>query len=134
MVALLFILTIIGLIYGIGGNIANKYSKVRSEEFERARAAGNVRNQRGPSVYDFKFTKGISTISTFAFVSFIVFWTFIVKIDGQSVGVITTPSGVKTEAYHTGWHFILPWWEVHNMDKTVWVYTCAKSKKEGEKN
>jgi regulator of protease activity HflC (stomatin/prohibitin superfamily) len=133
MVALLFILTIIGLIYGIGGNIANKYSKARSEEFERARAAGNVRNQRGPTVYDFKLTKGISILSTMAFVLFIVFWTFIIKIDGQSVGVITTPSGVKTEAYHTGWHFLLPWWEVHNMDKTVWVYTCAKSKKEGEK-
>ena len=27
----------------------------------------------------------------------------------------------------------MPWWDVHKMDKTVWVYTCAKGVKEGQK-
>lgn len=57
----------------------------------------------------------------------------IVRIGAQEVGVVVTPGGVRNEEIHTGWHIIMPWCDVHKMDKTVWVYTCAQSSKEGNK-
>lgn len=66
-------------------------------------------------------------------VSLIFILSLIVKIDAQSVGVVTTPNGVREDALNTGWHIILPWNDVHIMDKTVWVYTCADSPEEGNK-
>lgn len=59
--------------------------------------------------------------------------TSIVLIGPQDVGVIVTPRGVVNEELHTGWHFIMPWNDVHFMDKTVWVYTCAQASDEGAK-
>lgn len=57
--------------------------------------------------------------------------SLIVLIDAQQVGVLVTPSGVVDEELHTGWHMVAPWNEVHKMDKTVWVYTCAHATNEG---
>lgn len=57
----------------------------------------------------------------------------IVTIGAQDVGVVITPAGVVDEELHTGWHLIMPWNDIKIMDKTVWVYTCAHSAKEGEK-
>jgi regulator of protease activity HflC (stomatin/prohibitin superfamily) len=57
----------------------------------------------------------------------------IVKVEGQDAGVMVTPSGVSDGELHTGWHIVMPWNTVHMMDKTVWVYTCAHSAKEGNK-
>lgn len=57
----------------------------------------------------------------------------IVRIDAQQVGVVVKPSGVQDEEIHTGWHIIAPWNDVHKMDKTVWVYTCAFQNDEGNK-
>jgi len=57
----------------------------------------------------------------------------IVKIGPQDVGVLVTPRGVDDEELHTGWHIIAPWNDVHTMDKTVWVYTCADASQEGAK-
>ena len=57
--------------------------------------------------------------------------SLIVLIDAQQVGVLVTPSGVVDEELHTGWHVVAPWNDVHKMDKTVWVYTCAHSTNEG---
>ena len=59
--------------------------------------------------------------------------SLITRIDGQNVGVVTTPNGVRNEPLHTGWHVVAPWNSIHMMDKTVWVYTCANSAKEGQK-
>ena len=59
--------------------------------------------------------------------------SFIVKIGAQDVGVKVTPRGVSDEELQTGWHIVAPWNDVHKMDKTVWVYTCAYSTKEGNK-
>ena len=59
--------------------------------------------------------------------------SLIVKVGPQQVGVLVTPSGVDDEELHTGWHVIMPWNQVHRMDKTVWVYTCADAKNEGAK-
>lgn len=65
--------------------------------------------------------------------SLVVLLSLIVLIDAQQVGVLVTPSGVKDGELHTGWHFVSPWNDVHKMDKTVWVYTCANSTNEGAK-
>jgi regulator of protease activity HflC (stomatin/prohibitin superfamily) len=63
----------------------------------------------------------------------IVFLSLIVKIGPQDVGVVVTPTGVSEEELHTGWHLVAPWCDVHKMDKTVWVYTCANATNEGAK-
>lgn len=63
----------------------------------------------------------------------IVLSSTIVKIGGQDAGVLVTPKGVSSEVLHTGWHFVAPWNDLHKMDKTVWVYTCSNSTKEGSK-
>ncbi len=59
--------------------------------------------------------------------------SLIVKVDAQQVGVKVTPTGVDTEELLTGWHIVAPWSTVYNMDKTVWVYTCADAANEGAK-
>ncbi|HRX32215.1 MAG: prohibitin family protein [Bacteroidales bacterium] len=64
---------------------------------------------------------------------FIAILSLIVMVGPQEVGVITTPRGVLENPIHTGWHIIAPWNDVHFMDKTVWVYTCANAQGEGEK-
>jgi regulator of protease activity HflC (stomatin/prohibitin superfamily) len=60
-------------------------------------------------------------------------FSIIVKVGPQDVGVVVTPKGVRSVAFHTGWHIILPWQDIHMMDKTVWVYTCANAPREGAK-
>jgi regulator of protease activity HflC (stomatin/prohibitin superfamily) len=57
----------------------------------------------------------------------------VILIDAQQVGVLIKPNGVQDEELHTGWHVVAPWNEVHKMDKTVWVYTCANATNEGTK-
>lgn len=52
--------------------------------------------------------------------------SFLTIIPAQECGVVITPGGVKQHTYYTGWHLILPWYEVQTMDKTEQVYTCAK--------
>ena len=52
--------------------------------------------------------------------------SFLTIIPAQECGVVITPSGVKQHTYYTGWHLILPWYNVQTMDKTEQVYTCAK--------
>jgi len=133
MVAILVILALFGLIYGIGGAIANKVSKMNHDDFVKAQEAGGNRDKNPPDIMNLPFTMPVTIVSGLAFVCFLAFWMFIVQIDAQSVGVITTPSGVKVEPVHTGWRLLMPWWEVHKMDKTVWVYTCAKGSGEGQK-
>lgn len=63
----------------------------------------------------------------------IILISLIIRIDPQQVGVLVRPSGVDEQELHTGWHVIAPWNEVHKMDKTVWVYTCANATSEGSK-
>lgn len=61
----------------------------------------------------------------------VILLSLVVLIDAQQVGVLVTPSGVRSEELHTGWHLVAPWNTVHKMDKTVWVYTCANATNEG---
>jgi regulator of protease activity HflC (stomatin/prohibitin superfamily) len=74
-----------------------------------------------------------SIIAFITGLSFIVITSLIILIDAQQVGVLVTPSGVVDEELHTGWHIVAPWNDVHKMDKTVWVYTCAQATNEGSK-
>ena len=63
----------------------------------------------------------------------IIVLSIVIKVGAQDVGVVTTPMGVRNEPLHTGLHILAPWNDLHYMDKTVWVYTCANSTKEGDK-
>ncbi len=63
----------------------------------------------------------------------VIIVSIIVRIDPQQVGVVVKPSGVENTELHTGWHVIAPWNDVHKMDKTVWVYTCAHDSKDGSR-
>ncbi len=77
----------------------------------------------------------VGVISSILFVLLLTFSIFIKKVDGQSVGVIVTPSGIKEQTVlTTGWNPILPWWDIYMMDKTVWVYTFTNKVNEGAKN
>ncbi len=57
----------------------------------------------------------------------------IVQIDGQRVGVVVKPGGVSENELTPGWNVVAPWNKVYEMDKTVWVYTCAHASAEGTK-
>ena len=54
----------------------------------------------------------------------VVILSLIVVVGPQEVAVVTTPSGVRSEPLHTGWHVIAPWNDIHYMDKTVWLHLC----------
>lgn len=60
--------------------------------------------------------------------------SFLTIIPAQECGVVVTPSGVKQESYKTGWHIVMPWYNVYRMDKTQQVYTCAKRNSVSEKD
>lgn len=74
-----------------------------------------------------------SKISIVLGLVFLFISSSIVKIGGQDAGVLLTPKGIDQNVLHTGWHFVMPYNNVYIMDKTVWVYTCANSTKEGAK-
>lgn len=103
------------LIYGIAGVVINKLNITTG------------RADKKPLALPF---------STYALASGIIgvlFFSMIIRIGPQDVGVLETPNGVRNEELHTGWHIVMPWNKVHIMDKTVWVYTCANSVDEGNK-
>lgn len=52
--------------------------------------------------------------------------SFLTIVPAQQCGVVVTPKGVKQETYNTGWHIIMPWYDVKFMEKTAQVYTCAR--------
>jgi regulator of protease activity HflC (stomatin/prohibitin superfamily) len=105
------------LLYGIIGLILvliNKADKNKS---------GNIPNIKLP-MYFSAFLGGLFLV---------ILMSLIILVDAQQVGVLVTPSGVRNEELHTGWHIVAPWNTVHKMDKTVWVYTCAHATNEGNK-
>lgn len=77
---------------------------------------------------------GFSTfLAVFMFTVWFLFDFVVVEIDGQDVGVVIAPGGVRETPLYPGWHLVAPWNKVYKMDKTVWVYTFAASKDEGHK-
>jgi regulator of protease activity HflC (stomatin/prohibitin superfamily) len=115
--ALLKILSFLILLYGIIGLIISFVNKSSNKS--------NVVLNR------FKLPFHILALSIGGFMFFITM--IIVRIGAQDAGVVVTPRGVNDEELHTGWHIVMPWNSVYTMDKTVWVYTCAHSSKEGSK-
>lgn len=109
--AFLKIISWIILLYGIAGLLLALTSK----------NAGKPSKVKLPA-YQAAFYGGLAIV---------ILLSFVVLIDAQQVGVLVTPSGVKDQELHTGWHVVAPWNEVHKMDKTVWVYTCANATNEG---
>lgn len=85
-------------------------------------------------VFDKPYTLPFSIVSLILGITLLIFQAMIVRIDAQQVGVLVKPNGVDDDEMNTGWHLVMPWNEVHKMDKTVWVYTCTNSKSEGSKN
>ncbi|MCB0650379.1 MAG: prohibitin family protein [Saprospiraceae bacterium] len=108
MISIFILISILLIIYSIIGLISGK--------------------RQSPINYPLIFPALIVGIILFSFSSMIV------RVDPQQVGVLVTPTGVSDEELHTGWHIVMPWNDVHKMDKTVWVYTCTNEQGEGAKD
>lgn len=80
----------------------------------------------------FPYVNQAKFLSVIFFVIFFLFAFVIVKVGGQDVGVLITPTGVSYDELKTGWHLVAPWNKVFMMDKTVWVYTFSNSRREGQ--
>lgn len=127
--AIIIFLGILLLAYGVVGIVYNFTSKIDYKEKLR-------KFQTNPRVYEEPSAPiKLKFYFTSLFIGlFIIIAGFCTTIVGaQEVGVVITPRGVEQEELHTGMHFIAPWNDIHFMDKTVWVYTCANTVKEGQK-
>jgi regulator of protease activity HflC (stomatin/prohibitin superfamily) len=120
---LLKILSLLVLLYGIAGLILSFLSFPVKNDY------GQPKKDAPPRKFILPFFKAAIPIGAIAM--FIL--SVIVRVGAQDVGILITPSGVAEDELHTGWHIVMPWNSVHMMDKTVWVYTCAHSAKEGQK-
>ncbi len=114
---LLKILSFLILLYGVIGLIFSLVNKSSEKE-------NNLKNKLKLPMHNLALGIGGFTF----FITMII-----VRIGAQDAGVVVTPGGVNDEELHTGWHIVMPWNNVYIMDKTVWVYTCAHSAKEGNK-
>lgn len=127
MMVSLFIVSLLALVYFLVAKINNKAA-------DQKLAAWKASNQnfRKPEVVSLFAPNWLGVVAGIFFVGILFFWLFIVRIGGQEVGVVETPGGIQSEPMHTGWHLVLPWYKVHKMDKTVWVYTFSKKAQEGK--
>jgi regulator of protease activity HflC (stomatin/prohibitin superfamily) len=116
-VTFLTILSCIGLIYGVLSFFKFGF------------------DQRGNKLgFKLPYGKRVLVPSAVFLLLLIVFNTFLCDLTAQEVGVVVTPSGVRSEVLTTGWNFVSPWNTVKKMDKTVWVYTLTSNKQEGAKD
>lgn len=117
------------LLYGLIGVIMSYVNIIRQVPTGQTDQRGRqvMQSVNSPIKLPFRF------IALGVGIFMVVLLSLIVQVGPQEVGVITTPNGVQPVPRHTGWHLIAPWNDVHFMDKTVWVYTCANSVKEGAK-
>ena len=123
---------ILGFLLIIYGIVAVIYNKFMAKEYtaDLAKHANNPRIYSEPDKPVVLKFWGISILLGF----FLFIFSLCIRIVGpQEVGVVVTPGGVNENELHTGWHFVAPWYDVHFMDKTVWVYTCANNTSEGQK-
>lgn len=128
---ILLVLSVLGIAYGVVGIVLKLVTKKIVKNYQENPPTPNRYGDApsAPKLIDLPFH-----LATFIVSSVIVFlFSVIVKVGAQDVGVLCTPTGVKNSELHTGWHFVAPWNFVNIMDKTVWVYTCANSEKEGAK-
>lgn len=66
------------------------------------------------------------------FILLIFLYSILVKVTGQEVAVVVTPSGVDQEVLEPGWHLVSPFNSVFKMDKTTQVYTFSSKKIDGQ--
>lgn len=123
----LFIVSLLALVYFLVAKINNKATDQKLEAWKSSN-----QSFRKPEVLHLFGPNWLGVVAGIFFVSILFFWLFVVRIGGQEVGVVETPVGIQSEPMHTGWHLILPWYKVHKMDKTVWVYTFSKKTLEGQ--
>jgi regulator of protease activity HflC (stomatin/prohibitin superfamily) len=116
------------LLYGIVGIILRKV-KIEKQVPDPNDTTGRGRTKTVYEVIKLPITY-VAFVVGFALVLVL---SLIIRVGAQEVGVVTTPQGVKEQPLHTGWHMVAFWNQVHFMDKTVWVYTCANAIKEGAK-
>ena len=114
MFTLLFIIFLFGLIYFIAAIVKTAVDK----------SEGNEDAYVLPAKW---LALGISLVSLFIYM-------FLYQVHGQEVGVIQTPSGIRSDILKAGtWNVVPPWYTIHRMDKTVWVYTFTTRADEGNK-
>lgn len=121
---LIKILSFLILLYGVVGLILSFIDIPKKEKDEYGEVKNTIKRRILLPFHKLSIWLG-------AFIFFIAM--IIVRIGAQDAGVLVTPFGVDNNVLHTGWHIVMPWNNVHIMDKTVWVYTCAHSSKEGNK-
>lgn len=119
--ALIKFIAFLILLYGIAGYILSFISFEKRDE--NGRRTGQTYKRVLPMF------KTAIVLGAFTFFLSLT----IVQIGAQDTGVVVTPAGVRDAELHTGWHFIMPWNDIHLMDKTMWVYTCANAQEEGQR-
>lgn len=127
MITTLFIVSLLALVYFTIATMTNRVAKSKIKKWESNGGTG-----RKPEVTTLPAFKLLGIFSGTLAAGIMFFWLFVATVGPQEVGVVKTPSGVKDTPLTTGWHLVLPWWDVYPMDKTVWVYTFSSKKIEGQ--
>lgn len=124
---LLQIIAVLAIMYGVAAIILSFFD-LRKYPLDRY---GNKDKSVPPTGDGFKLKFKYPVLTAGIIVTFAI--SCIIKIGAQDAGVLVTPRGVDNNELHSGWHIVMPYNSVYVMDKTVWVYTCAHSAKEGNK-
>jgi len=115
--------------FSIYNVVANRINKARKERNEK----NTDKYNRESLLWSMSFFSKTLPIWIVSFVIFFIVSLWLVTVDGQQVAVVVTPSGVDNQELHTGWHLVMPWYNVFYMDKTYWVYSFTNDDKEGER-
>lgn len=135
MIIILVIITLVGLLYGVGGAIANRVSKSEREEYDRLVAANPAvyRNRQAPPVYNFPFALPIGILSGIASVLLITFGISAVQVEPGRVGVQKLFGKVSNTTLESGLNFINPFKKVVMFDIKTQNYTMSAVTDEGDK-
>lgn len=133
MMTFLFILSILAMLYGVITFFVNRYQKAEAAQTNRERGAVDPNHPRHvtPTILPYGKILGFSGLGLFTVI--ILIDLFLIRIDGQHVGVVQKPNGVSDDELHAGWHIIPFWWRVEELDKTVQVYTFSTKSGDGTK-
>lgn len=112
--ALLYIISILLLIYGI-------FAVARNRFFE-----GEEEAQTMPGA-----AKAL-TFGAILFAFTLVFDAAIIVVDGQEIAVRETPNGISENEVMPGWKFVPPWHNFHYLDNTIWVYNTQAMEQNSE--
>lgn len=79
-----------------------------------------------------KFTKLSLVLGLIFLVMFLLYSFFVVELEAQEIGVVTTPNGVSESELYPGWNFVSPLNSVEVMDNTIWVYSFTNKQNTSE--